>query len=372
MDSGWTLVAGNEPAHPDLILVLGSAEPANMRGAAAAMRAGFPEAQIIGCTTGGEILSGRSLDGSIVAAAIQFRDSHVHTHSVRIQNRRESFAAGRRLGQAIAAPNLKGVLLLAEGIDCDGSLLLAGVADAINDDVPIFGGLAGDGLDFVVTRIAANGPFESGIAVAVGLYGPRIIIGHGADSGWSPTQDIGAITNSVASIIYEIDNRPALDVLREFGRLGRVISSHDLLTVPLWIYDRALPQSGTIRTVVGMDEGRGSLVMAGDLPKHATCAIMHATSDSLTKGATRSAMQAMDGATGGLAFCVSGVGRKVLMGKQVEREVMAIRKVVGDIPQIGFYSYGEFGRQAGGSHRFLNQTMCVTIIGEAGASAAST
>ena len=35
----------------------------------------------------------------------------------------------------------EGVLLLAEGIDCDGSQLLSGLCDVIGDDVPVFGGV---------------------------------------------------------------------------------------------------------------------------------------------------------------------------------------------------------------------------------------
>lgn len=363
-DQGWTLVRGGEPTHPHLVMVFGSAEPAAMRGAIAALRAGFPEANIAGCTTGGEMLSGELLEGSIVAAALQFERSHVHTHSIKIANRRDSFTAGRRLGQAIAAPGLKGALVLAEGIDCDGSLLLSGLVDALGEDIPIFGGLAGDGMDFVVTRVAANGPFESGQAVIVGFFGAGIEITHGTGAGWQADRDIGTITNSAGGIIYEIDHQPALDVLRQAARLGSSISFHDLMTMPLWIADAGRPESGLIRTVVGIDESRGSLVMAGDVPRHGECSIMRAHPGEIAAGAEAAALASIGSTSPGLALSVSCVGRKEVLGSGAAEEVRAVTRRTGGVPQIGFYSYGELGRPQGQKTRFLNQTMCVTMIGE--------
>lgn len=335
-----------------------------MRGAVAAMRAGFPKAHIAGCTTGGEMIAGRLVDGGIVAAALQLEQSHVHTHSAKIASRRDSFAVGRRLGQAITAPGLKGVLVLSEGIDCDGSLLLSGLCDVIGDDIPVFGGLAADGLDFIVTRVAANGPFESGQAVAVGVYGRDIMIGHGTGAGWQPYKSIGDITNSAGSIIYEIDGRPALEALRQAGELGASVTFHDLMTLPLWITDPVRSRAGIIRTVVGIDEDRGSLIMAGDLPRHGGCSVMQATAGEIAAGAAHAASQARAGAEHGLVLSVSSIGRKVLLGASANLELDAVTRAIGSLPQIGFYSYGELSRPSGESCRFLNQTMCVTIIGE--------
>jgi hypothetical protein len=363
-EAGWTLVGGLEAPRPDLVLIFGSAEPARMRGAIAAMRTGFPMAHIAGCTSSGEMLAGKLLDGSIVAAALQLENAQVHTHGTSNASRRDSFAAGRRLGQAIVAPDLKGVLVLAEGIDCDGSLLLSGLCDIIGDETPVFGGLAADGLDFVVTRVAANGPFESGQAVAVGFYGTGLTVTYGAGAGWQPQQRIGEITNSAGSIIYEIDGRPALVALREAGNLSSPISFHDLMTMPLWITHPVRNGAGMIRTAVGADENRGSLIMAGDLPRHGVCSIMGATLDDIAAGAAWAASQALGGAEPGLVLSVSCVGRKALLGASAHVEVEAVKQAIGSLPQIGFYSYGEFGAKTGESCRFLNQTMCVTIIGE--------
>lgn len=364
-ESGWTLLGGVEPPHPDLVVVFGSAEPAVLRGAAAALRGGFPEAQIVGCTTSGELLGGRILDGSIVAAAIQLSTAHVHAHSAKIGSRRDSYAAGRRLGEAIVAPALKGVLVLAEGIDCDGSQLLAGLCDAVGDQVPVFGGLAGDGIDFVVTRVAANGPFESGQAVAVGFYGKGFRIAQGLGVGWQPEQTIGPITNSAGSILYEIDQRPALDVLRRAAGLGRKITHADLLAAPLWIADPAWEASGIIRTIVGIDEDRGSLIMAGDLPRNGACSLMRTSVEALASSAAEAAGKAFEQvpSSSGLAFLVSCVGRRQVLGPAASAEAQAVSQVLRDMLQVGFYSYGEIG-PAGASPRMHNQTICVTILSE--------
>jgi hypothetical protein len=200
--------------------------------------------------------------------------------------------------------------------------------------------------------------------VAVGFYGHDIVIGHGTGAGWQPYNSIGDITNSAGSIIYEIDGRPALEVLREAGKLGPSVSFRDLMTLPLWITDPARSRAGIIRTVVGIDEDRGSVIMAGDLPRHGGCSIMRATAGEIAAGATQAASQARAGAKHGLALSVSSIGRKVLLGARANIEVDAVTQAIGGLPQIGFYAYGEISRQSGESCRFLNQSMCVTIIGK--------
>lgn len=363
-EAGWTLVDGHEPSHPDLVVVFSSAEPAVVRGAVAALRAGFSDAQIVGCTTGGELIDGRALDGSVVAVALQLDTAHVHAHSVKIGTRRDSFAAGRRLGQAIDAPALKGVLLLAEGIDCDGSQLLAGLCDVVGDDVPVFGGLAGDGLDFVVTRVAANGPFESGQAVAVGFYGKGLTISQGLGGGWAVEQAIGAISNASSSIIYEIDNRSALDVLRQAARQSNLLAYGELLAAPLWIADPAHRSGGVIRKILGIDEARGALVMAGALPRHGVCSLMSASPEALAAGAAEAAAAGRGASKSGLAFVVSSVGRKQMLGAAAQAEALAVKQVLRDMLQVGYYAYGEVGPGAT-SQRLHNQAMCVTVIDEA-------
>ena len=67
-----------------------------------------------------------------------------------------------------------------------------------------------------------------------------------------------------------------------------------------------------------------------------------------------------------LSIAISCVGRRLVLGERAEEETEAVLEVVPpDTRQIGFYSYGEISPYASGHCDLHNQTMTLTIIGEA-------
>ena len=68
----------------------------------------------------------------------------------------------------------------------------------------------------------------------------------------------------------------------------------------------------------------------------------------------------------GLALLVSCVGRKLVMGDQVDDEILAVADQVGaGFTLTGFYSYGEICPMEGMKEcKLHNQTMTVTLLTE--------
>ena len=129
-------------------------------------------------------------------------------------------------------------------------------------------------------------------------------------------------------------------------------------------------QTGLIRTILGVNEADGSLVLAGDVHADGYLRLMHASTDSLVEGAQAAAeaARAALGAPGdGLTVLVSCVGRKLVMGARVDEEVEAVGEVFGQGTTLtGFYSHGEISPMLPSSEcRLHNQTMTVTFVGEA-------
>ena len=124
--------------------------------------------------------------------------------------------------------------------------------------------------------------------------------------------------------------------------------------------------TGLIRTILGIDDAAESLILAGDMPQGSLVRLMHADTDSLVDGARSAAADAGGPASTDTAtLLVSCVGRKIIMGSDVEEEVEAVTAAIG--PQsayAGFYSYGEIGPSAAGRCELHNQTMTITHIRE--------
>src|SRR5271155_1644991 len=98
---------------------------------------------------------------------------------------------------------------------------------------------------------------------------------------------------------------------------------------------------------------------------------MRGNFDRLAAGAAMAARQAAagggEGRTGDqVAILVSCIGRRLLMGQHIADELEAASSEFGpQIPQLGFYSYGEISpHRVSGVCELHNQTMTVTTMAE--------
>jgi hypothetical protein len=188
----------------------------------------------------------------------------VRLASAPIPDPEASYEVGRQLGQVLAEPQLRYVLLLADGLHVNGSALTQGVEQAVGD-VPITGGLANDGSRFQQTFVVAGERVLSRAAVAVGFYGERFRVGHGAVGGWKPFGPLMRVTKSDGSIVYTLDGQPALALYERYlGKDAAGLPATGLL-FPLALYDDHQQPVGLIRTLLGIDRTRNALIFAGDV-----------------------------------------------------------------------------------------------------------
>jgi hypothetical protein len=282
----------------------------------------------------------------------------------------DSFAAGERLGRQIAAVNLKSVLIFGPGVQINGSALVNGMSSIIGTEIPITGGLAGDGGAFRQTFTLGSEGITDNAVVAVGLCGDRLRFGHGSFGGWEAFGPARKVTRCSGNILYELDGEPALAVYKRYlGDHARDLPASGLL-FPFAMLGEDHNALGLIRTILAVDEATGSLTLAGEINADGYLKLMHASTDKLVNGAEAAAeaavaMQDIPGDT--LAILVSCVGRKLVMGNRVDEEVEAVGDVFGSKAVLtGFYSYGEISPfTPGASCKLHNQTMTVTLLGEA-------
>lgn len=326
---------------------------------------------MLGCSTAGEIDAEGVLDGALTVSAMRFDRPAVRIATAEIGEMEDSFAAGERLGAKLAGAGLHSAIVLGQGVRINGSALIDGITKSVGTGVMLSGGLAGDDGAFSRTWTLANGTTSDRAIVALGLYDPAIKVTHGSYGGWKPFGPVRHVTRSEGNVLFELDNEPALAVYKRYlGDYASRLPASGLL-FPFSMRTSQREEVGIIRTILGIDENAGSLILAGEIYRDGYLQLMHASTDALVEGATQAAEQARAGMNGagsneGLAVLVSCVGRKLAMAGRVDEEVEAVSDTLGrNFAVTGFYSNGEISPDHAGPECHLhNQTMTITLITE--------
>ena len=369
--SGWS-APGADNGDVSLVLYFGIRETLNLDARYDELRAMFPAAHIMGCSTGGQINNNDVSDDEIVVAAISFDATRLKLCRQDIGDTQGSRAYGEALGRELRSDDLAGVFVLSDGLNVNGSELVAGISKVIGGDIPLTGGLAGDGASFKETLVGADCAPRARTIAALGFYGAAIRVGHGSAGGWDLFGPRRHVTKSAGNVLFELDGEPALDLYERY--LGPDESKglpSSALLFPIQVYDLNRPDSAVVRTVLAIDRDTRSMTFAGDIPQGWTAQLMRGNLDRLAAGAADAARQARSGlnAANGeqrLSILVSCIGRRLLMGQRTIEEVEAAGAELGpETPRLGFYSYGEISPHAKSGHCELhNQTMTVTTLAE--------
>jgi hypothetical protein len=355
----------------DLVLYFGSRNLIADGSRYSELQQRFPAAHVVGCSTGGQIQNNDVSDDEIAAVALSFDSTKVRVTTQIVTAAGHSRACGEAVGRQLADDSLAGVFILSDGLNVNGSELVAGITSAIGRDIPLSGGLAGDGALFSETLVGGDAAPRSHIVVGIGFYGSSIRFGHGSAGGWDVFGPRRAITRSADNVLFDLDGTPALDLYERYlGDEAQGLPGTALL-FPLQISDPAKPDTTLVRTVLAVDREKRSMTFAGDMPDGWTAQLMRGNFAHLAAGAADAAKQAND-STGevsedqGLALLVSCIGRRLLMGQHIVDEVEAAGAVLGNkMARLGFYSYGEIAPHAlSGFCDLHNQTMTVTTITE--------
>lgn len=365
--TGWKFGAPSPELRPQLVIVFGAGERIADRAILGSLRDRYPEAYLFGCSTAGEIHARTVCDDSITATAVQFEKTAIRTARVVLDDFPNSREAGRELARQLNCPGLAHILVISDGVRVNGSELTKGLGDVAPSNVSITGGLSGDGARFQHTLVCDGDDCRSGTIVGVGLVGDRLRVNFSSGGGWSPFGPQRAITRSTANVLYELDGEPALSVYKRYlgDYAAQLPSSGLLFPLSVWANEGDEP---VVRTILGVDESKGSMTFAGDVPEGQFARLMHTSIDALIEGASDAARQCaelIEKETETLALIFGCVGRKLILRTRVEEEVEAVADELGETAITGFYSYGEICPISQSSPATLhNQSMSITTLCE--------
>ena len=350
-----------------LVIVFGSGDLASATQNYEKIKSYYPNADIVSCSTAGEIIGDEVFDDTLIVTAIQFEKATIRSIKTSVHEHADSFETGKFLFNSLNAEDLTGLFIISDGTKINGSEIVNGLNLNNAKHIPITGGLAGDAAKFNKTVVGLNEAASEGNVVAIGFYGATLKIGHSSLGGWDEFGKERIITKSDKNVLYEIDGAVALDLYKEYlGPYADELPSSALLfplSIRLENSDRNL-----VRTILSVNESEKSMTFAGNLPEGSKVRFMKANFEKLISASATAAVNSFDKSkqSPDLAILISCVGRKLILQERTEDELIAAKKIFGNQTCItGFYSYGEISPLNPLTNCELhNQTMTITTFSE--------
>lgn len=325
------------------------------------LRARYPELPVIGGTTDGEMSGiGEYTEESVLL--ILFRADELEFRvGLGRQLAADPLAATAAAVEMAAIPGRTPSLCITvpDGLTTSGDLIVEGLQAQLGPDVPIVGGLAGDMRKFIETLQFFGDEVVHDTVTVLLVYGP-LQVSHGIGSGWEPVGKPAKVTRAEGHVVYEVDDRPVLDLYRHY--LGPHLRTESLHEYPLAVFEPG--SSGYyIRAPFGLDEAKGTVTFSGRVAQGADVQMTQAHRANILAGTAGSIRDSLAGQSKPdvvLVFCCAS--RNEMLGTRTVQEIRTILAAVPEgTPVCGFYAYGEICPvEPGGISRFHNET-CVTV-----------
>ncbi|MFO0570340.1 MAG: FIST N-terminal domain-containing protein [Polyangiaceae bacterium] len=233
---------------------------------------------------------------------------------------------------------------------------------------PIVGAGAGDDGRFERTAVGVNDRVFSGGMASVEIESDHAFgvgVAHGLERATRPM----TVTRARGNHVFEIDERPALDVYREYASsIGVDLAKID---VPQFMVENELgvllfDEVVRVRAALRVEKD-GSLYVAGEVPEGSSVCIVRGTEEQIIAAASIAAEDAKASLgsvqpAGILVF--SCVCRGRVLGERYAEEIRAIQSVFPDVPICGLSSYGEVARTRSRLDGYHNDTIVVVAIPE--------
>lgn len=330
--------------------------------------------QIFGATSSGEFIDGDISNGGIAVLLMDINPANFKLLLLDYCDK-EPEAIAREMA-AIAKERFKNpsIILSAsfyargESESLLGDQLIRIIESVVGNETTIWGGRAGDDFIFDETVVFTNQlSTKKGIIMLV-FDGDKIIVKGEAASGQKPVGTEKVITKAVRNWIYEIDNKPAAEMVLKY--LGLNLSPEEAETFNpsgMGIAFSVMRDIGTpvIRGVGAFNWKDKSVSVLGSIHEgdkvRFTLPPDFEVIEEVKFNAEKIQQNEMPEADALLMF--SCIGRLTQFGPLAGDEIEGVRKAF-NVPMAGFFTYGEYGRVKNGNNEFHNNTCCWVALKE--------
>ena len=364
-------------AEPGLALLYLSSRLA-LQETLAGVRETLGDVPLIGCTTAGEFTES-AVDKESAALALFSRTPDYRFHVTLAEGLKDDpTGCVQKAVDAVPARDAvfphRGAVLLHDGLAGRGEEAVMSATAILGPDVHFSGGAAADDLAFEKTHILFNDRVVTD-AVALAVIDSKKPLAYGVKHGHSPVTEELTVTKAKDTVLYEVNGEPAWDVwirlladeaksvgidvtqLKDASSVGQFLLRYELgLATDQGEYKVRIPLS---------KNEDGSLNFACTIFEGAKFRIMKSPKEDQIRSAETSAKLAKEkmgghAIAGALVFdCVC---RGLILGDDFYKGVDAVKRIIGDVPLIGFETYGEICRRTGQLSGLHNTTTVVVLL----------
>jgi hypothetical protein len=358
---------------PDFVVMFGSIGY-NQRTLLQAVREATGEAPLTGCSVEGTI-DGDEADESnfsVLVTAISSDELRWH-NGLATGLSADSCALGKRVAKDLLrhlSADTIGLFVFPDGLTYDIDNFFAGLEGDLPSErfLPIWGGGAGNNLNLgkPTYQYCDDEVVSDAISYALlsGKARPAWAIGHSL----IPIGGERIVTRSKGNVIYEIDGKPAAEVLKEYLPEDALTEDSDWLryAISLALSFRApsymKDEEYIVRGVPQLSLTDGTITVQTEVQEGTSIWFSSRDKEKITTGFDRMAAQIkeqLDGAQPELVFQFECVTRGKLMFREQEKLQLLrqFRQSVGpDVPWVGFYTIGEIApvEEHNGINRFAS------------------
>ena len=328
----------------------------------------LPEAIVAGATTAGEINNGRVSSNKIAISLSFFEKTKLHYFSYQHEGEtsvdyapfdystyREDEITAEKLAhsiqQSIVFPDTKGILLLTSYPASQAAILLKKI-NKLMPGVRVFGGVAGDNLQYENSLVVGNDLVSSAALVAVAFSSEDLFINTEYYLNWQTIGKVFTVTDSHANVIKSIDHVPAAEIYNKY--LGD-FTLGGALEFPL-IFNKNGTQ--VARVPSGVDGKQtitiGTSVEVGDQFQfsYGHLESILSKNDEMIESISKYPAESI--------YVYSCAARRSFLQESAELETMPLNEIATN---VGFFTYGEFHHN-NCCNQLLNETMTLVMLSE--------
>ena len=252
--------------------------------------------------------------------------------------------------------------------------IIEGIEEIIGKNVPIIGGSSGDNdLSGKWKQVANERVYSNGVSLTA-VY-TDLDIGIAYEAGYLRSESKGKITNATGRVIYEINNMPAAEVYnrwtngiinQKLEEGGTILSETTFFPLAKILYGNTTIHYLSIHPLsVNLPEK--SLTVFANVKKDDDILLMHGNWELLLNRAQSTPRKALISknipkekiAFGIYTFCAGTM--LAIPEKERPKMPLLIKSVLGDVPFIGTFTFGEQGflTEIGNRHGNLANSMVV-------------
>jgi hypothetical protein len=269
-------------------------------------------------------------------------------------------AVGKQVAQDLL-PNLSadaiGLFVFPDGLTDYLEPFFAGLKENLPSDrfLPLWGGGAGNNVSVEepTYQYCDDEVISGGVAYA--LLSGKAQAGWAISHGLVPIGSARTVTRSQRNVIYEIDGKPAIEVLKEYLPEGALAEDRDWMryAVSLALTTKApnymKDEEYVVRGVPGVRTADGSITVQTEVPEGTSVWFSSRDKEKITSRFDRMAQQIKDQLGDDkpkLVFqfeCFTR-GKSLFREQEKVQLLKRLRQSVGpDVPWAGFYTIGEIG-----------------------------